>query len=104
MVSWVKKLPAIELCDDAGPLREKHQAAQAQVEQRLVFSVSSRSLFESGGDFIAVPGCMKKYRMPTPANNCYLANSLVYLMCSSLIRATWGSMLALKRRSKVFQT
>ena len=56
MVSWMKELPAVELRDDAGPLREQHQAAQAQVEQCFVFSVGSRRLFESGRDLVAVPG------------------------------------------------
>ena len=56
MVSWMKELPAVELRDDAGPLREQHQAAQAQIKQGFVFSVGSRRLFESGRDLVAVPG------------------------------------------------
>ena len=58
VVGWVKKFPAVELCDDACPLREQLQASQAQVQQCLVFGVSPRRLFEGGGHLVAVSGKM----------------------------------------------
>ena len=55
VVGWMKKFPAVQLCDDACPLGEQLQASQAQVKQCLVFSVSPWRLFEGGSDLVAIP-------------------------------------------------